>query len=59
MNKSLKKIKLNLMKKKNERNIFFKQCSHVIMCQDCVLNFAKKDILKKNQKKKRRRRNNK
>ena len=37
---------------KNERNIFFKQCSHVIMCQDCVLNFAKKDILNKNKKKK-------
>ena len=37
---------------KNERNIFFKQCSHIYMCQECVLGLAKIELSSKNKKKK-------
>ena len=37
---------------KNERNIFFKQCSHIYMCQECVLRLAKIELSSKNKKKK-------
>ena len=37
---------------KNERNIFFKQCGHIYMCQECVLEHAKRELSTKNKKKK-------
>ena len=37
---------------KNERNIFFKQCGHIYMCQECLLIHAKKELESKNKKKK-------
>ena len=37
---------------KNERDIFFKQCGHIYICQDCCLVMAKNEILSKNKKKK-------